>query len=99
MGGYSVYTLNPSFRRHALCASISFLHASSPLSVMHSSRALFVSGHAQQIFFFGFSSLAAVDWAAFSCPLGDPAIIIDGDSSGVKIDPQVLTREVLTYLG
>lgn len=54
------HTLKPSLRRHRLCASINSLHASSPLSTIHSSRAFFDSGQAQQIFFFGFCSASFV---------------------------------------
>lgn len=43
--------LKPSSLRQALCASIKYLHFSSPFFAMHSSRAVFVSGHEQQIFF------------------------------------------------
>ena len=46
-------TSNPSARRHSLCASINFIQStcSSPLNTTHSSRAFFVSGQQQQIFF------------------------------------------------
>lgn len=48
----NVYTLNPSLLKHSLCASMAALHASlSPVSSMHASRSLRVSGHEQQIFF------------------------------------------------
>ena len=49
-------TLKPSARRHCLWASIHLVHAASPCSTIHSSRNFLVSGHAQQIFFFGFWS-------------------------------------------
>lgn len=47
------FTSKPSDRRHCLCSSISFLHStsSSPLAKMQASRACFVSGQQQQIFF------------------------------------------------
>ncbi len=50
------YTSNPSFLKHTKCASTNFLHLSSsaPNFPTHSSRRSFVSGHAQQIFFFAF---------------------------------------------
>jgi len=46
-------TVNPSDRRHALWASMSFwqMGSSSPLNTTHSSRAVLVSGQQQQIFF------------------------------------------------
>ena len=50
------YTLNPSFRRHTLCASISSAQASSPCLTMHSSRTVRVAGQAQQILHVGFFS-------------------------------------------
>ena len=62
----AVYTLKPSDRRHALCASILSAHASSPFSITHSSRGLRVSGHAQQIRqvgFFGSAVLALLSAA------------------------------------
>lgn len=43
--------LNPSSLKHTLCASIRYLHFSSPFSAMQVSRAVFVSGQEQQIFF------------------------------------------------
>jgi hypothetical protein len=49
---WSFLTLNPSLRKHDLCASIRSAQASSPFCVMHSSRTFFVSGQAQHIFFF-----------------------------------------------
>ena len=54
----SRYTSNPSARKHSRCFSISSLHfpsSSDPCTTTHSSRARFVSGHAQHIFF-GFPS-------------------------------------------
>ena len=56
----------PSALRHFLCASMSFLHSacSSPLLTTHASRAAFVSGQAQQIFFFLGASLPAAAAAA-----------------------------------
>lgn len=49
------HTLNPSARRHCLCASMSCLQASSPLRTIHSSRDFLESGQAQQIFLLGFT--------------------------------------------
>lgn len=64
--------LKPSARRHVLWASIHFVQASSPCSTMHSSRSFFVSGQAQQIFFFGLVSkpdfMTADPW--FGCEAG-----------------------------
>ena len=42
-------TLKPSARRHCLCASILAAQLSSPCCTTHSSRAVRVSGHAQQM--------------------------------------------------
>jgi len=51
------HTSNPSFLKHFTCASINARHrsSSSPRATTHSSRAFFVVGHAQHIFF-GFPS-------------------------------------------
>ncbi|KAL5201503.1 hypothetical protein ABZP36_035857 [Zizania latifolia] len=49
-------TLNPSALKHCRWASIHLPQASSPCCTMHSSLNFFVSGQAQQIFFFGFVS-------------------------------------------
>ena len=54
------HTLNPSSRKHFKCASIRYRHFSSSCSGMHASRAFFVIGHAQQIFFGFVSGAAAV---------------------------------------
>uniref|UniRef100_A0A2M3ZR76 Putative secreted peptide n=1 Tax=Anopheles braziliensis TaxID=58242 RepID=A0A2M3ZR76_9DIPT len=45
--------LKPMSRIHCLCCSISSLHFSSPCSMMHASRAFFVSGQAQHALHFG----------------------------------------------
>jgi len=47
------FTVNPSDRKHSLCASISLIHSgiSSPLKTTHSSRSFLVSGQQQQILF------------------------------------------------
>lgn len=65
-------TLKPSARRHIRWASIHFAQASSPCSTMHSSLSFFVSGQAQQIFFFGFDSAPVVGFADswFCCKPG-----------------------------
>ena len=49
-------TLNPSALRHCRWASMNFPQASSPFCTMQSSLSFFVSGQAQQIFFFGLVS-------------------------------------------
>uniref|UniRef100_A0A2M4C6J6 Putative secreted protein n=1 Tax=Anopheles marajoara TaxID=58244 RepID=A0A2M4C6J6_9DIPT len=51
--------LKPMSRIHCLCCSISSLHFSSPCSMMHASRALFVSGQAQHALHFGFALAAS----------------------------------------
>ena len=50
--------MKPSARRQALCASICAAHFSSPYIIVHSSRGLRVSGHAQQMRFGFVSPLA-----------------------------------------
>ena len=50
--------MKPSARRQALCASICAAHFSSPCIIVHSSRGLRVSGHAQQMRFGFVSPLA-----------------------------------------
>lgn len=76
--GLKIQTLNPSARRHRLWASIHFVQADSPCSTTHSSLSLFVSGHAQHIFFFGFDSVAG---AAAAVAVVDPPFTdeISGD--------------------
>ena len=55
------YTLKPSSRKHALCASMYCLQdaASGPCSTTHASRSLRVSGQLQQIFLPDLPSLGA----------------------------------------
>ena len=66
-------TLNPSARRHVLCASMYSVQDSSPLCIMHSSLTLRVSGHAQQIRHFGFASSA-----------GAPVLALLSDAAGTE---------------
>ena len=76
-----IQTLNPSARRHRLWASIHLVQADSPCSTMHSSLSLFVSGHAQHIFFFGFDSVAGAAVAADEPPF-TAGISGDGTATG-----------------
>lgn len=59
LAGAAQRALNPTDRKHSLCASMYCAHASSPFSTTHSSRGLRVSGQAQQIFGAGFASTEA----------------------------------------
>jgi len=65
LGSWWPHTLNPSSLKHLRCASMRYLHFSSSFSGKHASRACFVMGHAQQIFF-GFTS---------ACLLADAPIV------------------------
>lgn len=76
-------TLNPSALKHWRWASIHFPQASSPCSTMHSSLSFFVSGQAQQIFFFGLVSGAGA-CPAFSSETG--AAVVADEVFPISID-------------